>query len=259
MFDPAGPAGVLLLRLTVAALVFGLAVRPRVRGWPPAAWRAAVLLGVCSAGLNGLSYVALDVAPQGVVVTASFAGPLVLALVQTRRPVDLAWAVTAGAGVALLGLRTGVDVPVAGLLAALAAGGCGAGYIWCSARLGGVLPGFGGLAVSFMVAAALVLPFGAAGAGRALRDPLLLAGAVVVAVLSSVVPYAMELIALRRMSTRVFGILMSLQPAAAALAGLLLLGQRLGTLPIAALILVTAAAAGATTRPAAAVRARAAR
>jgi inner membrane transporter RhtA len=248
LFDDLGAPGVLLLRMGIAALVLGVVVRPRVGAWTAPAWRAAILLGAFAAGLTMLSYLALRVAPQGIVVTASFAGPLVLALVQTRRPADLFWAALAGAGVVLLGLRTGSDVPPAGLLLALTAGACGAGYIVFSARLGGVVPGLGGLPVSFAVAALLVLPFGATGASGVFRHPGLLAGAVSVALLSSVVPYALELIALRTLSTRVFGVLMSLQPAAAALAGRLILHQHLGPAPIAAVILVTAAGLG-ITRP----------
>src|SRR4051812_4042740 len=125
LFDDLGAPGVLLLRLAVAALVLAVAARPRVRSWTGPAWRAAALLGAFAAGLNLLSYLALGMAPQGIVVTASFAGPLVLSLVQTRRPADVLWALTAGAGVAVLGLRAGVDVPLPGLLLALAAGACG--------------------------------------------------------------------------------------------------------------------------------------
>ncbi|MEV4534580.1 EamA family transporter [Asanoa sp. NPDC049518] len=248
LFDDLGPPGVLLLRLSIAALVFAVATRPRVRSWSREAWRAVVLLGMFSAGLNLLTYLALSVAPQGVVVTASFAGPLMLSLVQTRRPADLLWAVLAGTGVVLLGLRTGIDVPLSGLLLALTAGACGAGYIMFSARVGSVVPGLSGLAVSFAVGALLVLPFGRADAGDVFGRPGLLPTVVAVAVLSSVVPYALELIALRRLPTRVFGVLMSLQPAAAAIAGLLILDQRLGVVPIAALILVSVASVGVTRR-----------
>jgi inner membrane transporter RhtA len=246
LFDDLGAPGVLLLRMGIAAVVLSVALRPRVRAWPAAGWRAAALLGAFSAGLTLLTYLALRTTPQGIVVTASFVGPLVLALVQTRRAADLLWALLAGAGVVLLGLRAGVDAPVGGLLLALAAGGCGAGYILLSARLGRVLPGLGGLAVSFAVAALLVLPFGAAGACGVLRHPRLLAGAGTVALLSALVPYALELIALRSLPTRVFGVLMSLQPAAAALAGRLILHQRLGPVPSTALVLVTLAGIGIT-------------
>jgi inner membrane transporter RhtA len=246
LFGELGATGVLLLRLGIAALVFGVALRPRVGAWPAAAWRAAVLLGAFSAGLNLLSYLALRTVPQGIVVTASFAGPLVLALVQTRRPADLLWAALAGTGVVLLGLRTGTGAPLPGLLLALGAGACGAGYIVFSARLGAVLPGLGGLAVSFAVGALLILPFGLAGALKVAGHPLAAVIAVAVALLSSVLPYALELITLRRLPTRVFGVLMSLQPAAAAIAGRLILHQHLGPVPVTALVLVTLAGIGIT-------------
>ena len=249
LFDDLGPPGVLVLRLGLAATIFAVATRPHMRSWTAGAWRSAALLGVFSAGLNMLSYLALSIAPQGIVVTASFAGPLLLSLVQTRRPGDLLWALLAGTGVVLLGLRTGVDVALPGLLLALAAGACGAGYIVFSARVGRAGPGLGGLAVSFTVGALLVLPFGAAGAGEVFHRPRLVPGLVAVAVLSSVVPYALELIALRRLPTRVFGVLMSSQPAAAAIAGRLILHQHLGAAPIAALVLVTVASFGVTRRP----------
>jgi inner membrane transporter RhtA len=244
LFDSLGAPGVLLLRMGVAAVVFVVVMRPRVRSWPFAAWRAAVLLGAFAAGLTMLSYLALRDTPQGIVVTASFVGPLLLSLVQTRRVRDLVWALTAGAGVVLLGSRAGIDAPVDGLLLALAAGACGAGYIVFSARLGGLVPGLGGLAVAFTVATLLVLPFGAAGAYQAFRHPRLLAGGIAVSLLAAIVPYAAELIALRHLPTRVFGVLMSLQPAGAAVAGLLILGQHLGPVPITALVLVSAAGVG---------------
>src|SRR5690349_9183243 len=171
LFHDLGPPGVLLVRLAVAAAILAVAVRPRVRSWSASAWWSAALLGAFSAGLNLLSYLALSLAPQGVVVTASFVGPLVLSLVQTRRAADLLWALMAGTGVVLLGLRAGVDISLPGLLLALAAGACGAGYIVCSARVGRAVPGLGGLAISFAVGALLVLPFGAAGAGAVVRHP----------------------------------------------------------------------------------------
>jgi inner membrane transporter RhtA len=246
LFGPLGAPGVLLLRMGVAAVVFIVAVRPRVAAWPAAAWRAAVSLGFFAAGLTMLSYLAFRNTPQGVVVTASFVGPLVLALVHTHRIGDLVWAFTAATGVVLLGTRAGIDAPLDGLLLALAAGACGAGYIVFSARLGAVVPGLGGLAVAFAVATLLVLPFGAAGAARAFHHPRLLIGGITVSLLSSIVPYALELIALRSLPTRVFAVLMSLQPAGAAIAGLLILGQHLGPVPITALVLVTAAGIGIT-------------
>jgi inner membrane transporter RhtA len=246
LFDDLGAAGVTLLRLSIAAVVLGVAFRPKVGAWSGAAWRAAVLLGVAMAGMNLLFYLALRTVPLGVGVTVEFLGPLLLTLAQTRRLVDLLWALLAGGGVALLGLGSGLTAPLGGLLLAFAAGLCWAGYILASAHLGTLVPGTGGLAVALAVAAMLVLPFGADGAAAVLAYPSLLLGATAVALLSSVVSYGLEINALRRMPTRVFGILMSLEPAAAAVAGLVVLHQRLGLREVAALLLVSLASLGVT-------------
>ena len=246
LFDDLGAAGVTLLRLAIAALVIAIFARPRVRAWSGAAWRAAAVLGVVMAGMNLIFYLALRTVPLGIAVTVEFLGPLLLALVQTRRVLDLFWALLAGAGVVLLGTAGGGSAPLGGLLLAFLAGLCWAGYIVFSAKLGGLVPGTGGLAVSLAVAALLVLPFGASGASAVLGHPTLLIGATAVALLSSVFSYGLEINALRRIPTRVFGILMSLEPAAAAIAGLLILGQRLDAVEVIALLLVTLASAGVT-------------
>jgi inner membrane transporter RhtA len=246
LFDDLGAAGITLLRLAIAALIFGLLFRPRVWRWSGAAWRAAALLGVVMAGMNLIFYLALRTVPLGTTVTIEFLGPLLLAVVQTRRLVDGLWALLAGGGVVLLGLGSGGAAPLGGLALALIAGLCWAGYIVLSARLGRLVPGTGGLAVSLAVGALVVVPFGAPGAAAVFDRPVLLVGAAVVALLSSVLSYGLEINALRRLPTRVFGVLMSLQPAAAAIAGLFVLHQRLGPLEIGALVLVSVASFGVT-------------
>lgn len=248
LFDDLGASGVTLLRLLLSAAILGLITRPRVRTWSRQAWRAAAALGVVMAGMNLIFYLSLRTVPLGTAVTVEFLGPLMLALAQTRRLLDVLWAVLAGVGVALLGLHSGGPggAPAGGLLLAFIAGLCWAGYIVCSARLGGLVPGTGGLTVSLAVGAVLVLPFGAVGASAVVHRPVLLLGAAAVALLSSVISYGLEINALRRIPTRVFGILMSLEPAAAALSGLLLLGQRLPMVGVVALVLVTLASAGVT-------------
>src|SRR4051794_40575653 len=158
LFDDLGAAGVTLLRLAVAAVVIAVFARPRLRGWPGAAWRAAAVLGVLMAGMNLIFYLALRTVPLGIAVTVEFLGPLLLALVQTRRVLDLLWALLAAAGVVLLGTAGGGSAPIGGLVLAFLAGLCWAGYILLSARLGTLVPGTGGLAVSLAVGALLVLP-----------------------------------------------------------------------------------------------------
>ena len=245
-FDVTGAAGITLLRLAISGLLLTALVRPQVRRWTRAQWTAATVLGLTMGAMNLVFYLAIREVPLGVAVTVEFVGPLMVALVQTRRGRDLAWAVLAAAGVALLGLGGGGSVPLGGLALALLAGMFWAGYILASARVGSLLPGLDGLAVALLVAALLALPFGAAGAARALGDGSALAAGVAVALLSSVVPYGLEMTALRTLPTRVFGVLMSLEPAAAAVAGLVVLGQVLGARELVALVLVSLASVGVT-------------
>jgi inner membrane transporter RhtA len=245
-FDVTGAAGITLLRLAISGVLLTAIVRPRVRRWNRAQWLAAGTLGLTMGAMNLVFYLAIREVPLGVAVTVEFVGPLTVALVQTRRGRDLAWVVLAAAGVSLLGLDGGGSVPLGGLALALLAGMFWAGYILASARVGSLLPGLDGLAVALLVAAALALPFGAAGAVRALTDGSALAAGVAVALLSSVVPYGLEVTALRSLPTRVFGVLMSLEPAAAAVAGLIVLGQVLGARELLALVLVSLASVGVT-------------
>lgn len=246
LFDDLGSAGMTLLRLAIAAVILGVAFRPKVGAWSAAAWRAAVVLGVAMASMSLIFYRALETVPLGVAVTVEFLGPLLLTLAQTRRLVDLLWALLAAGGVGLLGLGSGLTAPLGGLLLAFTAGLCWAGYILASAKLGTLVPGSGGLTVALAVAALLVLPFGASGASAVLGHPALLLGAAAVALLSSVFSVSLEINALRRMPTRVFGILMSVEPAGAAVAGLLVLHQRLGWREAGALVLVSVASLGVT-------------
>ena len=245
LFDDLGASGVTLLRLGLSALLMLAVLRPRVRQWGREAWLAAALLGGAMAAMNLVFYLSLRTVPLGIAVTVEFVGPRLLALAQTRRWLDVLWAVLAGSGVMLLGADPS-GAPLSGLALALLAGLFWAAYILASARVGQVVAGVDGLAVALAVATLLVLPFGASGASAVLDRPSLLVAALGVAVLSSVLSYGLELVALRRMPTRVFGVLMSLEPAAAALAGLVVLGQELGPREVVALLLVSAASAGVT-------------
>lgn len=247
LFDELGVGGTALLRLVIAAIVLLVFLRPSVRSWTRQQWGAAALLGFALAGMNLIFYSSLDLVPLGVAVTVEFMGPLLLALVQTRRPVDFAWVALAGCGVALLGAQAASgEVDPLGLALAFTAGLFWAGYILSSARVGRVLPGVDGLAVALVFSAVIVLPFGAADALAVVDTPTLLIGVTVVALMSTIIPYGLELTALRRLPTRVFGVLMSLQPAAASLSGLLILNQRLGVQELVALAMVTTASAGVT-------------
>lgn len=246
-FDAVGPTGAATLRLVFAAVILLAVVRPRVRTWHRAQWLAAVVLGLALAGMNTLIYLAIDRIPLGVAVTLEFTGPLVLALVQTRRVRDALWAALAFAGVVLLGVGSTGGVALAGVLLAFGAAMFWAAYILANSRAGKAIEGIDGLAVAVSVAAIVVAPFGARPAVSALvADPSLLLVFVAVAVLTSALPYALEMIALRGMSTRVFGVLSSLGPGVAALAGFVVIHQALDLREVVALALVTIASVGVT-------------
>jgi inner membrane transporter RhtA len=240
----AGALGVVALRLLVAAVVLVLVCRPRLRGHSRADWGTVVVFGIAMAAMNGLFYQALARIPLGPAVTLEVLGPLALSVLASRRAINLLWAGLALAGVFLLGGGLG-DLDPAGTAFALAAGAMWAAYIVFSARTGRRFPQADGLALAMAVGALLFLPLGLAESGAKLADPVTLGLGAAVALLSSVLPYTLELLALRRLPASTFAILMSLEPAVAATAGFLVLGQALSALEAAAIALVVAASMGA--------------
>lgn len=246
-FATVGPLGAAALRLLFAAVILLAVIRPRVTGWSRRTWVGVGMLGLGLAGMNALIYLAIDSIPIGVAVTIELLGPLAVAVAGTRRARDLVWVALAAIGVLLLGLeRSDGGLALVGVLAAAGAAVFWAVYIVASARLGPRVRGVDALAMAMVVAAALVIPLGAAPATAAVTaEPWLLLTFAGIAVMTSAVPYALEFIALKSMPTRVFGVLSSLGPAVAALAGLLVLGQVLSPLQVVAIAAVIAASAGA--------------
>ncbi|WP_432510049.1 EamA family transporter [Kineococcus sp. SYSU DK001] len=256
LFALGGSTGTTFLRLALAALVLLVVVRPRLRGWTGVQWRAAAALGVSLGAMNGFFYAALSRIDLGTAVTIEFLGPLALSAVLSRRARDLLWVALALGGVVLLGVageHHGGSLDPLGVGFALLAGACWAAYILTSARVGRLVPGHGGLVVATAVGALALLPLGAAGALRAVQAPHGAWLALGTAVLASVIPYSLELAALRRLPQRTFGVLLSLEPVIASLAGWALLGQSMTPLGGAGVVLVVLASAGAT---AAAARSR---
>ena len=248
LFDSLGPGGTVFLRIAFAALVLFLLVRPKLDVYDRAGSLVAGLFGLALAGMNLSLYLAFDRIPLGVAVTLEFVGPLGVAVAGSRRVLDLLWVVLAAAGILLLaplGVLGGMDLDPVGVAFALLAGCLWASYILLSARTGSVFPGGTGLVIALCVGTLVLFPFGIAGAGYALLDPKLLLAGFGVAMLSSAIPFSLDLEALRKLPARVFGVLMSLEPAVAALAGLVVLGERLGMRAVAAILFVTIAAAGA--------------
>jgi inner membrane transporter RhtA len=246
LFDEAGPEGTVFIRVAVAALVLALLWRPPIRGHDRDEWRLVIAFGVSLAVMNFFFYESLDRIPLGLAVTFEFVGPLGVAIAGSRRRLDLVWVAVAAAGIVLIAVPgTGGDLDALGVLYALIAGGAWAAYILLAARTGRALPGGTGLALAMCVAAALLAPVGVGAAGDALFDAEVLLVGAGVAILSSVIPYSAELEALRLMPEHVFGVLLSLEPAVAALAGFVLLDQGLGGRELAGIACVMAATAGA--------------
>jgi inner membrane transporter RhtA len=252
LFPVTGAPGATLLRLGLAAAMLLAVARPRVRAWRRAQWRAVALYGISIAGTNGFFYAALARLPLGTAVTIQFLGPLTLAAVLSRRWRDAGWVLLAVAGVLTLGLAVrddggaGRSLDPVGVAFVLASAAFWALYIVAGSRASAAVPGRGGLAVAMTVGALTLLPFDAPGAGQAAGRPHLLLLALGTAALASVVPYTLELAAMRRASRRVFGILLSLEPAVATLAGWVLLGQRIPAVAIPTIAVVILASAGAT-------------
>ncbi|MFF4168752.1 DMT family transporter [Streptomyces sp. NPDC001744] len=241
----AGALGVVTLRLVLAAAVLLAVCRPAVRGYGRADWGTIAAFGTALAGMNTLFYQAADRIPLGAAVTLEVLGPLILSVVASRRWTNLLWAGIALAGVVLLGGGGFERLDPAGAAFALAAGGMWAAYIVFGARTGRRFPHVDGLALAMAFGAVLSLPLGLAEAGGGLLVPSTLGLGLAVALLSSVLPYTMELLALRRMPAPTFAILMSLEPAIAAAAGFLVLGQVLSVTDALAIALVIGASMGA--------------
>ena len=245
LFDDVGPTTLVWLRLVASVLIMVAFVRPVVRGRSRGDWLVVLGFGLALGTMNWAIYQSFARIPLGIAVTIEFIGPLAVALLGSRRPRDLAWVALAVVGVSMLGFDSG-EVTWAGVGFALLAGAAWAAYILLSAETGQRWEGFDGLVVASAVATLLLTPY-VLGPGRGDLDStsVLLIGAAV-GLLSSVIPYSCEMVALRSLRPAIFGILMSLEPAAAALAGLVVLGERLSVLQWVAVLCVIGASIGAT-------------
>jgi inner membrane transporter RhtA len=226
-------------------VVLTIFVRPVLRGRTRQDWRVAIAFGLVLGTMNWSIYESFARIPLGIAVTIEFLGPLALAVVGSRRPRDLVWVALAGIGVALLGVER-TDLNVAGVAFAMLAGASWAAYILLSGSTGARWPGLDGLTVASVVATVLMAPLLTTFSGRGLGDPHVILVGAVVGMLSSVIPYSFELIALRSIRPSLFGILMSLDPAAAALAGVIIVQEYLSAVQWLAIACVIVASVGAT-------------
>lgn len=247
LFPLVGANGATALRLTLAAIVLVLVFRPWRHRLDRTQWRAVLLYGGVMGAMNLLFYAALEHIPLGIAVALEFTGPLAVALFGARRPLDFVWIGLAVCGFAMLLPWTGAggEISPLGVLPALGAGACWAGYIIFGQRAGtGGGPHIAALGVA--TAALVALPFGIASAGPLLIDPAILPLGLAVALLSSAIPYALDMVALPHIPARLFGILMSGQPALAALSGLVILGETLSMGQVSGMAAIIIASIGAT-------------
>jgi inner membrane transporter RhtA len=245
LFDDAAPTTLVWLRLATSAVVLAAVVRPSLRGRTAADWRVAVTFGITLGTMNWAIYQSFARIPLGIAVTIEFLGPLALAVAGSRRTRDLAWAFLAAIGVVLLGLERG-HLTWAGVGFALLAAASWAAYILLAASTGRRWAGLEGLTVASVVAAVLLTPFLVTWSGHGLGSPRVLLVGALVGLLSSVVPYSCEITALRTIRLSVFGILMSIEPGAAALAGIVVVHEYLSAAQWLALVCVVVASVGAT-------------
>ena len=251
VFDELGPGGAVFLRTLFAAAVLLAIWRPTASLLRGSTLRDVVAFGVVLAAMNCFFFLALDRLPLGIAVTLEFAGPLAVAIASSRRPLDTLWVALAAAGVLLLAPGIGDGLDPLGVVFALTAGAFWGAYILVSSRIGRGQAGRPGLAVAMGLATIILLPIGIADGGAELLDPRLLALGVVIAMLSSAIPYLAEMEALTRLPAGTFGVLLSIEPALAALVGYIVLDQGLLTREVVAVGLVVAASAGAlSTEPA---------
>jgi inner membrane transporter RhtA len=248
LFPQLGPPGVVFLRLFFGAAALWAIARPQLRGRPRSDLQLLVVGGVVLVSMNISFYEALDRAPLGIAVTVEFIGPLAVAVLGSRRALDLLWIALAGAGVGLLADGGGQAIRPLGIGLAALAGFFWALFILLGVRIGRRFPGASGLAPAMALGAVLIAPWGIYSAGGHLRDPQLVGAAVGVGLLSSALPWSLELEALRRLPPQVFSVVLSLEPVVAALTGLLFLHEHLHVRAWFAIVLVVGGSAGAAWR-----------
>jgi inner membrane transporter RhtA len=248
LFAQIGPAGAVWLRLMFGTIILLALWRPRLRGYTRYQLALACVFGLVLGCMNLSFYSALHRIPLGIAVTLEFVGPLTVAVAGSRRPIDLLWVAIAAAGIIALTQGDTSQLNVLGVAFALLAGALWGTYIIVNARVGQAFEGGTGLALAMCVASVVILPFGVAQGGSQLLEPRSLALGAAIGLLSSAIPYSFEIEALRRIRPSVFGVLMSIEPAMAALAGFIVLGQSLSARTLLGMALVVVASVGAARR-----------
>jgi len=249
LFPILGAEGTVAIRIIISALLLGLAARGRVRRFASLFvhdWGLLLAYGLCIAAMNFFFYKAISLIPLGAAVAIEFVGPLGVAALASHRPGHFACVGLAALGILLLTPLTGVDLDTLGILCALMAGAGWAGFVFLSRRVSLRVSGRDGLAIGMSVAALSMIPFAAPVVPDLVSNPVLLLAGLGVALLSTTVPFTFEFEALKRLSNRAYGVIVSVEPVVAALMGALLLGERIGVQGMVAIACVVVAAIGIT-------------
>jgi len=247
LFHSVGASGAVALRTALAALMLAVVLRPWRARVPAASWPALAVYGTSLGVMNFLYYLALRTVPLGITVALEFTGPLLVAVLTSRRPVDFLWIALAAAGLSLLLpiSHAGAAIDPTGAAFALAAGACWALYIVFGQKAGAAL-GAQAVALGSVIAAIIIVPIGTATAGSALLSSAALPYGLAIALLSSALPYTLEMLALTQLPARTFGILMSIEPVFGALIGWVMLHELLSAVQWTAIALIILASIGTT-------------
>lgn len=246
LFPALGATGTASVRIGLSALILLLVNRPNITKLNKQQWRAVISYGICLGAMNVIFYMALARIPLGLAVTLEFIGPLLLAVTGSKRILDFLWILLAAAGIVLIAPWHENSIDLIGAVLALLAGAFWAGYIILGRKTSKLLDGGQAVTIGMIFATLVVLPFGIAGGGLVNFTPVMILSGTALALLSSAIPFTLEINALRQIPARTFSILMSLEPAVAALCGLLFLKENLSLYEWMAVALVVIASAGAT-------------
>lgn len=244
LFPQIGAAATASLRIGLSAIILMLAFRPNLSKLNFKQWKYVILYGICLGTMNMVFYLAIARIPVGLGVTLEFVGPLLLAIIGSKKPVDFLWVILAAAGIALIAPWTNTGLDIAGVLLALLAGVFWAGYIILGGRISKIMKGGDAVAIGMIFATIVILPFGIFGGGLGQLNPKLLGLGAALALLSSAIPFTLEMRALKQLPARTFSILMSLEPAMASLAALVFLNEYLSLKECFAVAFVVIASAG---------------
>jgi inner membrane transporter RhtA len=246
LFPTIGAAGTASLRIGISAIILLLAYRPNLKAITPKQWKIVVPYGLTLGAMNLIFYMAIERIPIGLAVTLEFIGPLLVAIIGSKRLLDYCWVLLAAAGIVLIAPWSNESIDPIGVLFALLAGALWATYIILGGKVSKIMHDGQAVATGMLFGAVLILPFGLYENGLVNLTPSFFGMGVALALLSSAIPFTLEMKALGQLPPRTFSILMSLEPAAAALCAYIFLQEHLNFCEIVAIICVVIASVGST-------------